>query len=144
MPESNEPRPDQRYEIEDPFEKFLRGVGDMFNTIAEAFGSNTVAGSSPSAHPASAPRPAPEHGDLTADIFDEGNMLVLVLEIPGVPADAIQIDVQDDIVAIEMTSDELSSSKEILLPAPVEATTLQWSCRNGILEVRLEKRGSHE
>ncbi|MBU0703248.1 MAG: Hsp20 family protein [Chloroflexi bacterium] len=72
------------------------------------------------------------------DLFDEGQEIVIVAELPGVAEGEIQIEVQDDILSLE-TSGERKYAKEILLPEAIEATTLRKTYRNGILELRLKK-----
>jgi len=72
------------------------------------------------------------------DLFDEGQEIVLVAELPGVGEEEIHIEVQDDILSLE-TAGERKYAKEILLPEAVDATTLRKKYRNGILELRLKK-----
>ncbi|OGO05774.1 MAG: hypothetical protein A2Y73_07370 [Chloroflexi bacterium RBG_13_56_8] len=72
------------------------------------------------------------------DIFDEDKEILVVVELPGVSDEEIQIDVQDDILSLETTG-ERKYAKEILLPGKVDTTTLQRIYRNGILELRLNK-----
>ncbi len=73
------------------------------------------------------------------DIFDEGNEVVLIAEIPGVDVGDISIEVVGDILLLE-TKGERRYAREILLPAAVEANSLHKTYRNGILELRLVKR----
>jgi len=72
------------------------------------------------------------------DLFDEDEEIVVVVELPGVGEDEIQIAIQDDVLSLETTG-ERKYVKEILLPEKVNATTLQKTYRNGILELRLNK-----
>lgn len=72
------------------------------------------------------------------DVFDEGEEFVVAVELPGVAEDEIRIEMQDDILSLETTG-ELKFAKEVLLPAAVDANTLQKTYRNGILELRLNK-----
>jgi len=72
------------------------------------------------------------------DLFDEEQEIVIVAELPGVSEEEIHIEVQDDILSLETTG-ERKYAKEILLPGTVEATTLQKTYRNGILELRLKR-----
>ena len=70
------------------------------------------------------------------DIFDEGQEIVIVAELPGVSEEEIRIEIQDDILILETTG-ERKYAKEILLPGAVETTAPQKTYRNGILELRL-------
>lgn len=72
------------------------------------------------------------------DLFDEGQEIVVVGELPGVDEEEIHIEVQDDILSLETTG-ERKYAKEILLPEAVDAATLRKTYRNGILELRLKK-----
>jgi HSP20 family protein len=72
------------------------------------------------------------------DVFDEDEEIVITAELPGVGEEEIHVQVQDDILSLE-TSGERKYAKEVLLPAPVDAATLQQSYKNGILEIRLRK-----
>jgi HSP20 family protein len=72
------------------------------------------------------------------DIFDEGQEIVIVAELPGVAEEDIRTEVQDDILSLETTG-ERKYAKEILLPEAVDAATLQRTYKNGILELRLKK-----
>lgn len=73
------------------------------------------------------------------DVFDEGEEeIVVVVELPGVGEEEIEIDVQDDILSLETTG-EHKYAKELLLPDAVNAATLQQTYRNGILELRFKK-----
>ncbi|MBU0510590.1 MAG: Hsp20/alpha crystallin family protein [Chloroflexi bacterium] len=88
---------------------------------------------------------ATEEGPIVAevreplvDVFDEDQEIVIVAELPGVGEDDVHIEVQDDILSVETTG-ERKYAKEILLPEPVDAVSLQKAYKNGILEVRLKK-----
>ncbi len=72
------------------------------------------------------------------DVFDEDEEVVVVAELPGVGEGEIEIDVRDDILSLETTG-ERKYAKEVLLPDDVDATSLQQTYRNGILELRLKK-----
>ena len=72
------------------------------------------------------------------DVFDEGQEIVVVAELPGVAEEEIHIEAQDDILSLETTG-ERKYAKEILLPEAVDATTLRKTYRNGILELGLKK-----
>ncbi len=72
------------------------------------------------------------------DVFDEEQEIVIVAELPGVGEEEVRIEIQDDILSLE-TAGERKYAKEILLPEPVDAATLQKAYKNGILELRLKK-----
>ena len=72
------------------------------------------------------------------DVFDEGGEVVMVVELPGVSESEIKVDVQEDILTLQTTG-ERKYGKDILLPAKVDAATLQKTYKNGILELRAKK-----
>ena len=74
------------------------------------------------------------------DVLDEGDRLVVLAELPGVEEKDIRVEVKGDIVVLTAEARERKYSKEILLPAPVDAATLQTSYKNGILEIKLRKK----
>jgi len=72
------------------------------------------------------------------DVFDEEQEIVIVVELPGVAEEEIQVEIQDDIVSLETTG-QRQYAKEILLPESVDTVAVQRTYRNGILELRLKK-----
>jgi len=79
-----------------------------------------------------------EEREPLVDIFDEDDLILIVVELPGVDESDIQIDVQDDIVDLSTTG-EGRYVKEILLSSLVDAASMETTYRNGILEIRLRK-----
>jgi len=79
-----------------------------------------------------------EEREPLVDVFDEGELILVVAELPGVDKDDVQIEVQEDILSLSTTG-ERKYTKELLLPSLVDADTIETSYHNGILEVRLRK-----
>lgn len=73
------------------------------------------------------------------DLFDEGEYLRLVTELPGAAEAEIVTDVPSDDVIQLSTTGRKKYSKEILLPAKIDATRITRSYANGVLELRLPK-----
>ena len=73
------------------------------------------------------------------DVFDEGDHVLVVVELPGVPAEGITLEVKDDILSLSAVGEHRKYAKEILLPAMVAPESLTQSYQSGILEVRLKK-----
>lgn len=73
-----------------------------------------------------------------ADIFDEEEEILVVVELPGVAEEEIHIEVQGDVLCLETTG-QRQYAKEILLPSAVQTDELRQTYRNGILELRLSK-----
>ena len=74
------------------------------------------------------------------DVFDEGERLVVIAELPGVDESGIHIEVKDDILDLSAETRDRKYSKEVLLPSPVDAESMESSYKNGILEIRLRKK----
>ena len=72
------------------------------------------------------------------DIFDEGQEIVLVAELPGVSEEEICVEVRDDVLSLQTTG-QRKYEKEILLPSVVDVRSLEKTFKNGILELRLKR-----
>ena len=73
------------------------------------------------------------------DLFDEGNEIVVIAEIPGVDESDIRLEVKDDILLLTASHGDRKYSKEVLLPCPVQASTMKSGYHNGVIEIRLAK-----
>ena len=74
------------------------------------------------------------------DVLDEGDQLVVIAELPGVEEKDVQLRVEGDILEISAATKDRKYQKEVLLPSPVDSEGVEWSYRNGILEIRLAKQ----
>ena len=74
------------------------------------------------------------------DVFDEGEKLVVVAELPGVEEEDIHLEVEDDILNLSAEARDRKYSKEVLLPSPVDAGSMESSYKNGVLEIKLRKK----
>ncbi|TAK29829.1 MAG: Hsp20/alpha crystallin family protein [Chloroflexota bacterium] len=73
------------------------------------------------------------------DVFDEGDHILVVAELPGVVEGDILVEARDDILTLSATGRERKYAKEVLLPTMIDPVSLQQSYQNGILEIRLGK-----
>ena len=73
------------------------------------------------------------------DIFDEGDKIRVVAEVPGVAEGDIRTELKKDILTITAQGQDRKYSKEILLPTEAKPSSLTTSYRNGILELVLTK-----
>jgi len=74
------------------------------------------------------------------DVLDEGERLLVIAELPGVGVKDIQIKIKEDILELTAERADRKYSKEVLLPSPVDASTMEQSYKNGILEIKLMKK----
>ena len=72
------------------------------------------------------------------DVFDEGDHIRVLAEMPGVDEADIQHEIKGDILNLS-TEDDRKYHKEVLLPVPVKEEDVKASYKNGILELRLTK-----
>jgi HSP20 family protein len=83
------------------------------------------------------PVPAPQR-DVITDMFDEGDNLVIIAELPGVNEKDIEIEVKGDRLVLFARSQGRQYHKDIVLPRTVkEKPSLTY--KNGILKISLEK-----
>jgi len=74
------------------------------------------------------------------DVFDEEERLVVIAELPGVEESDVHLEVRDDILELTAEARERKYRKEVLLPSPVDADSMESTYKNGILEIKLLKR----
>lgn len=74
-----------------------------------------------------------------ADVFDEDDQILVVIELPGVAEDEIKLEITGDDVLSLSTTGERKYAKEVLLPARVDPASLKTAYKNGVLEVRLTR-----
>ena len=83
------------------------------------------------------PAPAPQK-DVIADMFDEGDRLMVIAELPGIDEKDIEIEVKGDRLVLFARSQGRQYHKDIVLPCTVkEKPSLTY--KNGILKISLEK-----
>jgi HSP20 family protein len=81
--------------------------------------------------------PSPQR-DVITDMFDEGDNLVIIAELPGVNEKDIEIEVKGDRLVLFARSQGRQYHKDIVLPCTVkEKPSLTY--KNGILKISLEK-----
>jgi len=73
------------------------------------------------------------------DIFNEEKHILIVAEMPGVEAEDIQCELEDDILTISATQGDKKYRKEVLLPESCKAEGIAVSCKNGIAEISCPK-----
>jgi len=75
------------------------------------------------------------------DVFREAKEIVVVAEVPGVELVDLELRVNDDVLFLATKSTARRNYlKKIELDSPVEESSLKANCRNGILEIHLQKK----
>lgn len=72
------------------------------------------------------------------DVFDEGESVLVVAELPGAAEEEVAVEVRGDVLSLETKGDR-KYAKEVLLPCPVDADSMKKACKNGVLELRFSK-----
>jgi HSP20 family protein len=81
--------------------------------------------------------PAPQR-DVITDMFDEGDNLVIIAELPGIDEKDIEIEVKGDRLVLFARSQGRQYHKDIALPCTVKKKP-SLTYKNGILKISLEK-----
>ncbi|MBU2497218.1 MAG: Hsp20/alpha crystallin family protein [Nanoarchaeota archaeon] len=72
------------------------------------------------------------------DVFDEKDILRVIVELPGVEEKDIHIETKDNLLVISAEQEDRKYQKEIKLPCAIGK--MEKNYKNGILEIRLEKK----
>ena len=80
----------------------------------------------------------PPQREVTTDIFDEGDCLKVIAELPGVDEKDIKAEVKDNLLILSAQATSRAYYKEIELPCLVKAE-LNLSYTNGIMQITMKK-----
>ena len=87
-----------------------------------------------------APIDAIKENDSIVDVFEEGQTIRVMAELPGASENDVKIDIESNTLIIRSTTDSTRKYyKRIALPKPVTREAVEFSCKNGVLEVKLKK-----
>jgi two-component system nitrogen regulation response regulator GlnG len=78
------------------------------------------------------------------DLFDESDHVLIIAEVPGIEQEDVRLELQDDILIFVAEKGDSKYRKELLLPASFSSAQMSFTCRNGILEIRLNKDNSKD
>ncbi len=74
------------------------------------------------------------------DVFDEGDHLLVIAELPGMEENEIHLDVKGDILSLKAEGKDRKYSKEVLLPSEVETESMETQYKSGIMEIKFTKK----
>ena len=74
------------------------------------------------------------------DVFDEGDYLMVIAELPGVDESDTHVEIKGDILSLKAEGKDRKYSKEVLLPTEVKAESMETQYKSGILEMKLTKK----
>jgi len=83
--------------------------------------------------------PATEGREPEIEVFNEAHEINVIVELPGVEEEAIQVRAQREKVVVWVDDSGPSYQEEVALPAPVDADRVVTRFKNGILIVNLKK-----
>jgi HSP20 family protein len=75
------------------------------------------------------------------DVFDESDEIHVVAEMPGIEETDIHISIKGDILDIRAEGHNRKYQKEILLSREAGSDDMNWTYKNGILEVKIAAKG---
>jgi HSP20 family protein len=131
----------------------IKGLGDLLQIVAP--GMQAMYGMSIRVAPRTVPPVGrPRHGRRAArrrepgeetrepivDVFDEGELVMVVVQLPGVDEHSVRWNIQDG-TQLTMSADSTDRKylKELELPGAVDDQTAVATFANGILELKLWK-----
>jgi len=82
--------------------------------------------------------PPRKQKEVIVDIFDEGDHMKIVAELPGVVEEDIRTEVRGSILIISAKGISREYYKEVTLPCPIKGE-LDSSYKNGVLQLKAEK-----
>lgn len=80
-----------------------------------------------------------ETREPVTDVLDEGQEVVVIVELPGVEEREVRLAVRGDVLEVAAAGRGRRYYKEVVLPAAVDPQSIRSTYRNGILEVRVSK-----
>ena len=90
-----------------------------------------------------APRPSapflPETVEPLVDIFDEGDCILVIVEVPGAEEDSIRVELENYTLKLRAGGRYRTYRGEVGLPAEVQHNSLAWTLNNGSIELRLKR-----
>ena len=106
-----------------------------------------------------AEEPAEVEGQLTVDIYDDGEKIVIQSTVAGVKQEDLDVSITNDMVTIkgrrrkqeEIKDDSYyyrelywgSFSRSVILPEEIEVEKAEAALKNGLLTVKLPKKNKH-
>jgi HSP20 family protein len=111
--------PMRRDDRDDPF-------GDIFDELERMMNEVTGAGTGATA-------------DTHADVYDEGDRLRLVADLPGVDKDDIDLKCDGETLTIAAAGQHRTYDERVRLPARVDEHSAEATFNNGVLEVAFTK-----
>ncbi len=86
-----------------------------------------------------------EETEPLTDIYEEDDSIRIIVELPGVDKEKIKVRAPSDRrLIIEASNHDRRYRKEIELPTEVDIDTAKATFKNGVLEIRIKKKGAQQ
>jgi HSP20 family protein len=122
-------------EIKERLEKGYSGKP----TVTYGYTTRTLVGREKGA-PRVEPKPKAEIVEPIVDVFDEGEFMKVIAELPGIKEDEIQVKTENKKIVLDAGSKERRYHKTIVLPYTGKSIKKRY--KNGILELKIQKNGT--
>lgn len=91
------------------------------------------------------PRPRiTEEREPLYDVYEEADKVIIYVELPGVEKEKIDLNVSEKMIIVKASDDNRRYYREITLPTEVEPSTAKAQYKNGVLEVKIDKKVKEE
>jgi hypothetical protein len=90
---------------------------------------------------------SPHWREIEAEVFDEGERILVVVELAGASADAIDCELEAERLTVRAVGEQRLWRSNVSLPAAVEPQSLTQQFTNGVLSIHLRKQtkeGMHD
>lgn len=78
------------------------------------------------------------------DIFDEGNRILVVAEVPGADEHSIRVELEDHTLRLWARGKFRDYRGEVALPGEARAASLAWTLNNGVINLTLARENGKE
>ena len=76
------------------------------------------------------------------DVYDEGSVIRLVADLPGIEKDAIELKCDGEMLTIGAHNESRQYDERVRLPTRVDENSASATYNNGVLEISFEKNDS--
>jgi len=81
-----------------------------------------------------------EEREPIVDIFDEKDQIIALAELPGISDSDVKTELKGDLLTISAETGKRKYHKETVLPCAVNDSSKEVSFKNGILEIKFNKK----
>ena len=86
----------------------------------------------------------PEAVEPIMDVFDEGDHILVVAEVPGAEERSISVELEDHTLRLSATGKFRDYRGKVALPAETSPASLAWTLNNGVINLTLAREDGKE